>query len=202
MCGPELSDIEHTIWQRYDQDEVIVLGINDAETLSTAEDFVRNFGLTYPVLIDYTRQTYYNYAVYGLSPYPRDIIIDQQGIVRYIHSEYDPQVMLETIDELLGYSSLKDGSDINIPQQFNLRAYPNPFNGQVRLNILVPDSEIIHLKIYDATGKVLIQQDLGIQHPGTEIEPVIDMSKYSSGVFFARINSQNISAVTKLVLIK
>ncbi len=35
------------------------------------------------------------------APFPLDVIVDQQGIVRYVAAEYDPDAMRAVIEELL-----------------------------------------------------------------------------------------------------
>jgi hypothetical protein len=37
----------------------------------------------------------------GPNPFPVDVIVDKQGIVRYVTHEYDPEAMIEMIEKLL-----------------------------------------------------------------------------------------------------
>ncbi len=67
----------------------------------------------------------------GLSPFPLDYIIDQQGRIDYINTEYDPDAMTAKIDELLVAESAVE----NIPPQAQRRlwAVPNPSKSGIRL---------------------------------------------------------------------
>jgi hypothetical protein len=42
------------------------------------------------------------YSNGGQSPFPLDYIIDQEGIIRYVATEYDPEEIIQVIEELLG----------------------------------------------------------------------------------------------------
>ena len=59
-------------------------------------------GLTFPLLQDNWNVYNQYYVPGGQSPYPRDIIIDQQGIVQYANNEYDVSAMELVIQQLLG----------------------------------------------------------------------------------------------------
>ena len=96
MCSPELSDFETTIWQTYPQDEVLVIGIT-ANNQNQIDNFVEENGITYPILFDPDGgggvQGGETYDLYYLpndgSPYPRDFIIDESGIIR-IRFDFTP----------------------------------------------------------------------------------------------------------------
>ena len=90
------------MWQVYQYEDMVILGINFSEPQQVVEDFVETFGVTFPVLLDPAGGVYLTYSNGGQSPFPLDYIIDQQGVIRYIATEYDPDEMIRTIEELLG----------------------------------------------------------------------------------------------------
>ncbi len=49
----------------------------------------------------------------GQSPYPRDFIIDQVGIVRYANNEYDITAMIAVVESLMGTDVICASGDIN-----------------------------------------------------------------------------------------
>ena len=53
------------------------------------------------MMID-SSNTYGQYDQVGASaPFPLDVIVDQQGVVRYLNTRYDPGGMADVIDGLL-----------------------------------------------------------------------------------------------------
>jgi hypothetical protein len=83
-----------------------VLGLNNNEPMEIVEAFANTFGLTFPILLD-AGEAYGEYAQSpAVSPYPLDYVIDQSGQVAYFNSEYDPDVMVAVIDQLLGNAAL------------------------------------------------------------------------------------------------
>ena len=79
-----------------------MLGMNNNEPQAIVEEFADTFGLTFPILLE-TGESYgqYNQSP-AVSPYPLDYVIDQGGHVAYFNSEYDPELMVAVIDQLLG----------------------------------------------------------------------------------------------------
>jgi hypothetical protein len=102
--------LETAIWQSYPQDSVIVVGIT-AVNQNQINQFVDETGLTYPILQDQSTggnqggfggEVYDDYYIPNQgSPYPRDFIIDQNGILVYANNEVDTEYMLYILDELL-----------------------------------------------------------------------------------------------------
>jgi len=89
-----------------------------------------------------------------------------------------------------------------IPKTFSLsQNYPNPFNPNTSFDLQLSKSGFVKLEIYDITGKAvetLISQDL---KAGTY---KIDWngSKYSSGVYFYKVITNEIVETKKMVLVK
>lgn len=83
---------------------MIVLGINFRESQEVVEDFIQTFGVTFPILLDDMGEVYMTYSNGGQSPFPLDYIIDQDGIIQYIATEYNPDEIIQVIEELLGFT--------------------------------------------------------------------------------------------------
>lgn len=61
------------------------------------------------------------------SPYPRDFIIDQDGIIQYANNEIDTDWMISIINDLIGNSDLVLG-DINFDGMINVLDIVNLVN--------------------------------------------------------------------------
>ena len=101
--------METAIWQEYNQSEVLLLGISNTSNQNIVNNFIEENSLTYPILFDpgssggvQGGNTYDSYYMPNDgSPYPRDFIVDQNGIIAYANNEIDTAWMLSVIDELL-----------------------------------------------------------------------------------------------------
>jgi len=125
VCSPELSDIETAIWQAY-EGEIKVFGIINTGNQNQLNYFINQNSITFPILFDPGSpggvQGGDTYDLYYLpndgSPYPRDFIIDQNGILKYANNEIDTEWMLYVLDELIGINLLP--GDLNFDEQINV----------------------------------------------------------------------------------
>ena len=109
--------METALWQEYQDDGLIMLGISNTMNV---EDFVEENSLTFPILFDPGSNGGvdggHTYDLYYLpndgSPYPRDFIINSDGILEYANNEIDIAWMIDIIENLLGSSDMNIG-DIN-----------------------------------------------------------------------------------------
>ena len=100
--------METAIWQNYSQDDVIMVGIINTSNQTQIDNFVEENSISFPILFDpgspggvqggYTYQDYY--LPNDGSPYPRDFIVDQTGILQYANNEIDTEWMLYILNEL------------------------------------------------------------------------------------------------------
>ncbi len=104
--------METTIWQTYPQDEVIVVGIINTSNQNQIDNFIEENSLTFPILFDpgspggvQGGDTYNDYYMPNDgSPYPRDFIVDQEGILQYANNEIDTEWMHYVLNQLIGDS--------------------------------------------------------------------------------------------------
>ena len=118
--------METSIWQEYDQDEVITIGIINTNNQNQINAFVEQNSITFPILFDpgspggvQGGDTYNDYYMPNDgSPYPRDFIIDQDGIIQYANNEIDFEWMLYVINELIGSNYIL--GDINFDNAIDI----------------------------------------------------------------------------------
>lgn len=89
---------------------------------------------------------------------------------------------------------------------FELSAYPNPFNPSTAIHFTLPVSSEITLRIFDIQGKEVWQKKTGILEPGTHS---IDWrgenksgKRVSSGIYLCRLSFRNQSGIVKLIFAK
>ena len=119
--------METAIWQEYQDVGVIMLGIINTSNQNQIASFIEENSITFPILFDpgssggvQGGDTYDDYYMPNDgSPYPRDFIVDQQGILQYANNEIDTEWMLYVLDELIGANQGMLG-DINIDGAVNI----------------------------------------------------------------------------------
>ncbi len=99
-------------------------------------------------------------------------------------------------------SSVKRLPSTIVPSDFTLyQNYPNPFNPITQIKYSVPQTGNISLKVYNNLGQVVATLFDGAQQAGNYVA-VFDGTKLAGGVYFYRLQSENVSVTKKLVLIK
>lgn len=164
--------METQIWQKYKDRGVIVLGINVDEPVSVVEAFIRQFQLTYPVLLG-TNQLKTQYELTGshVSPYPRDFIIGKNGLIAYAADEFDSEAMIAVIEKELGTTAVEEQPRFDLPRQFELApSYPNPFrlaqNRELTISYQLSQSSVVVVQIYDLMGRQVRTLAFGRQSAG------------------------------------
>jgi flagellar hook assembly protein FlgD len=95
-----------------------------------------------------------------------------------------------------------------LPQGFELHQnYPNPFNPTTNINFSIPQTEKVHLAIYDIQGtliRTLVDHELYNQGTYRVTWDGKDQlgQRVSSGIYFARILSGNFIKTIKMNLVK
>ena len=156
--------METAIWQNYSQDDVIMVGIINTSNQTQIDNFVEENSISFPILFDpgspggvqggYTYQDYY--LPNDGSPYPRDFIVDQTGILQYANNEIDTEWMLYILNELTSgsctdytFGDINHDLTINVLDIVNLvnyilgsnmpnecEFYASDLNGDEILNVL------------------------------------------------------------------
>ena len=106
--------METAIWQNFIDDDVLFVGISNTNNQNIISNFVAENSLSFPILYDSGSpggvqggDTYDDYYMPNDgSPYPRDFIIDQNGVIAYANNEIDTEWMLAVIYDLVGNNTL------------------------------------------------------------------------------------------------
>ena len=89
-----------------------------------------------------------------------------------------------------------------IPDNFILsQNYPNPFNASTTIKYTLPEPSEVTITIYDITGRKVDTIDIGVQSAGDH-SVSWNADKFSSGVYFSRLESLEHSSTLKMLLIK
>lgn len=80
-CRDEMPDMQE-LYQEYKNEDFVVLAVNMVNTeknTAVVEEFVKEFQLSFPILMDEYGETSYRYEVLS---YPTSYFIDSDGIIR------------------------------------------------------------------------------------------------------------------------
>jgi hypothetical protein len=146
----------------------------------------------------------------GLSPFPRDYIIDQNGIFLYTNTEYDANAMKLLVSNLLDttttVSNDKDNS-IQSPQNFSLEQnYPNPFNASTKITYRLATDVDINLSVFNITGQRMVLLESGKKKAGNHS---VDWNGTDSsgnvlpsGVYMYRLEAGEFKSMKNMLFIK
>lgn len=124
----------------------------------------------------------------------RDLILFNN----YIYSASNNGVYRRPLDELTGISLQSS----EMPPHYSLsQNYPNPFNPVTKLKFTIPRSEFIKVVVSDVTGREI--ETLANQNLKAGIYEVEwNATKYSSGVYFYTISTDDFRETRKMLLVK
>jgi peroxiredoxin len=88
-CGPcrQEMPILDRLHHRYEDTGFAVLGINVEGESAPAQEIVDRTNVTFPILIDDGQKVS---ELYNLEAMPSTVVVDRDGVVRYIHRGYKP----------------------------------------------------------------------------------------------------------------
>jgi len=106
VCSVHVRDSEARIWQRYKEQDVVLVAANkhDIGQMEGVAAYVEPLNITYPAGLESEETPTYdaitaNYK--GANPFPVDVVVGRDGIVTYIAREYDPDGLDQAIAEAL-----------------------------------------------------------------------------------------------------
>jgi hypothetical protein len=104
-------------------------------------------------------------------------------------------------DGSFSYSDIVE-VEVDEPTEFSLEQnYPNPFNPSTKINYSVPIYGNVSLKIYDILGNEVITLVDELKQAGS-FDVTFDGSSLSSGVYYYRLTSGEMTTTMKLMLMK
>ena len=97
-CREEMPVIEKIV-REYGPKGVVFLGIAVDDTEEKMKDFIKKYGVTFPVGLDKTAKIQKSFDIYGI---PTTYFISKQGIINYSHSGAVTEELLHhELDKLL-----------------------------------------------------------------------------------------------------
>jgi hypothetical protein len=99
-------------------------------------------------------------------------------------------------------TDVQQGNAAGVPQEFRLEQnYPNPFNPKTVIGIRVSGFGLVTLKVVDMLGREVETLVNEVRLPGT-YSVTWDASRYSSGVYFYRLDAGRFVQTKRMLLLK
>lgn len=133
------------------------------------------------------------------------------GITNITHMEYFKSGSVATMyavasdGSVIKYTDNLTGIDPNnttTPETFALQQnYPNPFNPSTTIKYSVPESGNVTVKIYNTLGTE-VKTVVNKNHAAGNYVENVDMSEFSSGIYFYTMTSGGFTETKKMMLVK
>lgn len=93
------------------------------------------------------------------------------------------------------------GANAEIPTEFGVNVYPNPFNPMTNFKIAIPQASDTRILVFNVTGQLVRDMNLGKMQAGYHTVQ-FGGSDLPSGMYFAKVLSGNFHSTHKLMLLK
>jgi hypothetical protein len=123
----------------------------------------------------------------------------EDDLSKGIHNmKYTVALLQSSLTNLIGIQF----DNVPTPDAYQLsQNYPNPFNPNTTINFMIPKAGNVKVTIYDALGKeieVLVNKDYAAGKHSISW----NAARYSSGVYFYRMETSGFNTVKKMLLLK
>jgi hypothetical protein len=89
-----------------------------------------------------------------------------------------------------------------IPEEYTLEQnYPNPFNPSTKIRFGIKEKGTLYISVYDASGKT-IKSDINHSISPGYYEYSLNMSNFSSGVYYFSYSVNGVRKTVKMLLVK
>ena len=103
VCIKEMPHLEKEVWQKFKDDDFILIGVDLKEELEVVEEFIQKTKVTYPFTIDKDGSFFESFTL-PKAGVTRNIVIDKSGNISFLTRLFDQkefQEMIEHLDLLL-----------------------------------------------------------------------------------------------------
>ena len=126
-------------------------------------------------------------------------IVSLDAILLYSNEQSEDWIL--NIDAV-GYESVKSGIEPQIVEKFSLKPnYPNPFNGQTKIEYSIFTGGNVSLKIFNIRGQ-LLEEPIQKYLPPGNYTFLFSSADYASGVYIYQLNCDNDIQTGKMTILK
>jgi len=199
-CRAEGESTQKQIADEHSGENFKAIGIDVWDgSSSNVQDFKLRTNINYDLLLKGGSTA----DAYGAT-YQYSMVIDQEGIIRWYGRSNQTSSINNTISALLMATSIEEPA---VAYSFELKEnYPNPFNPTTRIPFTVDKVRSVKLAVYDARGaqvRTIINAKFGAGSYEASWDGRNDSGRLvSSGIYFLRLQSDNLVKTNRIVLLK
>ena len=104
VCIKEMPHLEKEVWQRFKDDDFLLIGVDLMEDLEVVKKFIINTEVTYPFTIDKDGSFFESFTL-TKAGVTRNIVVDQTGKISFLTRLYDEKEFAQMIEHI--YQLLK-----------------------------------------------------------------------------------------------
>ena len=99
VCRKEMPHLEKEVWQRFKDDDFLLLGVDLKETPEKVQKFINDMGITYPVAIDHDGSLFESFTL-PRAGVTRNIVLDKSGKIIFLTRLFEQQEFNAMIDRI------------------------------------------------------------------------------------------------------
>jgi len=103
VCRKEMPELEMRLWQKYKDQNFVLIGIDRDEPLEKVLSFINQTGITYPMALDPGAEIFSLFA-HKEAGVTRNVVIDKEGKIAYLtrlYNEIEFTNMIAVIEALI-----------------------------------------------------------------------------------------------------
>ena len=103
VCKKEMPELESRVWQKYKDEDFLLIGIDIKDTRDRMIPFIEKTGVSYPIAWDPEAKIFDLFTLKGAGV-TRNIVINKKGEIVFLtrlFEEKEFQAMIDKIDELV-----------------------------------------------------------------------------------------------------
>jgi len=98
VCSPEVPDLYESVLAEFEGEGLVSWLVNPGEPAEVAMEFALEADTPLPVLLDEDMSLYDSYPQERATPpFPVHVVIDREGVVRYLGRSYDAAALREAL---------------------------------------------------------------------------------------------------------
>lgn len=214
-CGPcaQSTPALESIWEDYDKGEkklyIFGMDVDNSESNAQIDAFKSNYGATYPAFKQCATQYNYYNNLYGNGGIPLFVLIIP-NIEDPLNSEvvWNQEGWAPAVESSLRNKIISEGYDtgfatgiIEIDEITQISLFPNPAISSTSIFINQINSADISIELYDNLGQKISHVFQGELSGGATTNIDLDISPFSNGLYYLKIQSQGSSKSIKLNII-
>ena len=100
VCRKEMPHLEKDVWQRFKNDDFILIGVDLKESPDKVERFIKDMSISYPVAIDHDGSLFESFTL-PRAGVTRNIVLDREGKIIFLTRLFEQKAFEQMIDRIV-----------------------------------------------------------------------------------------------------